>query len=106
MINHPFYPQAMHNVCLNCFQSSLWLSDDLTVPVSLHVGLRENCQRLQQDLAEMIVSSLEKRGKGRESFEKRKTLSTRRRETSSSLQGESSPEYFHLAVTDNPSTYL
>ncbi|XP_057717075.1 guanylyl cyclase C [Corythoichthys intestinalis] len=66
----------------------------------------ENFQRLQQDLAEMIVSSLEKRGKGRESFENRKTLSTRRRETNTSLQGESSPEYFHLAVTDNPSTYL
>ncbi|XP_061158821.1 guanylyl cyclase C isoform X1 [Syngnathus typhle] len=66
----------------------------------------ENIQRLQQDLADMIVSSLEKRGKGRESFEKRKTLVTRRRETSGSLPGESSPEYFHLAVTDNPSTYL
>ncbi|XP_077367856.1 guanylyl cyclase C [Festucalex cinctus] len=66
----------------------------------------ENFQRLQQDLAEMIVSSLEKRGEGRESFEKRKTLSARRRETSSSLQGENPPEYFHLAVTDNPSTYL
>uniref|UniRef100_A0A8D3BX98 Guanylate cyclase n=1 Tax=Scophthalmus maximus TaxID=52904 RepID=A0A8D3BX98_SCOMX len=67
----------------------------------------ENFQRLQQDLAEMIVSSLEKRG-GREGFEKRKTLSTkiRRRETSGSLQSDSPPEYFHLAVTDNPSTYL
>ncbi|XP_061605465.1 guanylyl cyclase C isoform X3 [Phyllopteryx taeniolatus] len=66
----------------------------------------ENFQRLQQDLAEMIVSSLEKRGEGGESFEKRKTLSARRRETNSSFQGESPPEYFHLAVTDNPSTYL
>ncbi|XP_061557320.1 guanylyl cyclase C [Phycodurus eques] len=66
----------------------------------------ENFQRLQQDLAEMIVSSLEKRGEGRESFEKRKTLSARRRETNSSFQGESPPEYFHLAVTDDPSTYL
>ncbi|XP_040918754.1 heat-stable enterotoxin receptor [Toxotes jaculatrix] len=68
----------------------------------------ENFQRLQQDLAEMIVSSLEKRGDGSEGFEKRKTLSTkvRRRETNSSLQSDSPPEYFHLAVTDNPSTYL
>ncbi|GLD60467.1 heat-stable enterotoxin receptor-like protein [Lates japonicus] len=68
----------------------------------------ENFQRLQQDLAEMIVSSLEKRGHGTEGFEKRKTLSTkvRRRETNVSLQSDSLPEYFHLAVTDNPSTYL
>ncbi|XP_061701994.1 guanylyl cyclase C [Syngnathoides biaculeatus] len=66
----------------------------------------ENFQRLQQDLAEMIVSSLEKRGEGRESFGKRKTMSARRRETNSSFQGESPPEYFHLAVTDDPSTYL
>ncbi|XP_076021157.1 guanylyl cyclase C [Genypterus blacodes] len=68
----------------------------------------ENFQRLQQDLAEMIVSSLEKRGHEGKGFEKRKTLSTkvRRRETNSSLQGESLPEYFHLAVTDHPSTYL
>ncbi|XP_056143733.1 guanylyl cyclase C [Lampris incognitus] len=68
----------------------------------------ENFQRLQQDLAEMIVVSLEKRGTRRESFEKRKTLSTRvrRRETNSSLQGDGQPEYFHLAVTDDPSTFL
>lgn len=68
----------------------------------------ENFQRLRQDLAEMIVSSLESRGVGHDSFKKRKTLSTkvRRRETNSSLQGESLPEYFHLAITDNPSTYL
>ncbi|XP_028267527.1 heat-stable enterotoxin receptor [Parambassis ranga] len=64
----------------------------------------ENFQRLQQDLAEMIVTSLKKRG----SFEKRKTLSTkvRWRDTNSSLRKDSPPEYFHLAVTDNPSTYL
>ncbi|KAM7372330.1 hypothetical protein PAMP_009507 [Pampus punctatissimus] len=68
----------------------------------------ENFQRLQQDLAEMIVSSLQKRGDGRESFKKRNTLSTkvRQRDTNSSLQTDSPPEYFHLAVTDNPSTYL
>uniref|UniRef100_A0A672ZGN8 Guanylate cyclase n=1 Tax=Sphaeramia orbicularis TaxID=375764 RepID=A0A672ZGN8_9TELE len=68
----------------------------------------ENFQRLQQDLAEMIVSSLVKRGEGTEGFEKRKTLSTRvrRRDTNSSLQRDGPPEYFHLAVTDNPTTYL
>lgn len=67
----------------------------------------ENFQQLQQNLAEMIVSSLEKREDGNELF--KKTLSTKvsRRETNSSLQGgDSPPEYFHLAVTDNPSTYL
>ncbi|XP_071758151.2 guanylyl cyclase C [Centroberyx gerrardi] len=68
----------------------------------------ENFQRLQQDLAEMIVSCLENRADGCEDFSKRKTLSTkvRRRETNSSLQGDGLPEYFHLAVTDSPSTYL
>ncbi|CAK6975175.1 guanylyl cyclase C [Scomber scombrus] len=65
----------------------------------------ENFQRLQQDLAEMIVSSLEKRGNGSDSFRKRKTLSTKIR-PNSSLQRDSPPEYFHLAVTDDPSTYL
>ncbi|XP_056283616.1 guanylyl cyclase C-like [Pseudoliparis swirei] len=68
----------------------------------------ENFQRLQQDLSEKIVSSLESRGDGSEGFKNRKTLSTkvRRGETNSSLQRNSPPEYFHLAVTDNPSTYL
>ncbi|XP_061566940.1 guanylyl cyclase C [Cololabis saira] len=68
----------------------------------------ENFQRLQQDLADMIVSSLKKRGGGRDSFKKRKTLSTKIhcRETNNSLQTESPPEYFHLAVTENPSTNM
>ncbi|XP_030649199.1 heat-stable enterotoxin receptor [Chanos chanos] len=57
----------------------------------------ENIQRLQQDLAEMIVSTLAKRGN-----EKRKTLSTRQRRTQQ--QGSDGlPEYLHLA---DPSTYL
>ncbi|KAG7218355.1 hypothetical protein INR49_020440, partial [Caranx melampygus] len=69
----------------------------------------ENFQRLQQDLAEMIVSSLKKRGGESEGFEKRKTLSTRvrRMETNSSLQSEGPPEYFPLAVTETPApTYI
>ncbi|KAL6103318.1 gucy2c [Pungitius sinensis] len=68
----------------------------------------ENFQRLQQDLSEMILSSLENRGVGSEAFKNRKTLSTkiRRRDTNSSLQGSGPPEYFHLAVTETPSTYL
>uniref|UniRef100_A0A8C7DNQ6 Guanylate cyclase n=1 Tax=Oncorhynchus kisutch TaxID=8019 RepID=A0A8C7DNQ6_ONCKI len=67
----------------------------------------ENFQRLQQDLSEMIVSSLEKRGPGNNGMEKRKTLSTRvrRRETNGS-QEDGLPEYLHLAITDIPSTYL
>ncbi|XP_033827635.1 guanylyl cyclase C [Periophthalmus magnuspinnatus] len=67
----------------------------------------ENFQRLQEDLAEMIQASLAKRAACTEGFEKRKTLSTkiRRRETNSSTQSDP-PDYFHLAVTDNPSTYL
>uniref|UniRef100_A0A8C5DQZ0 Guanylyl cyclase C n=1 Tax=Gouania willdenowi TaxID=441366 RepID=A0A8C5DQZ0_GOUWI len=68
----------------------------------------ENFQRLQQDLTEMIISGLKMRGGGSEEFKKRKTLSTkvRRRETNSSMQKDDLPEYFHLAVTDNPSTFL
>lgn len=61
--------------------------------------LSENFQRLQQDLAEMIVSSLEKRGDGKGSL--RRTLSTR-----SQRENNGSPEYFHLAVTENPTTSL
>lgn len=69
----------------------------LFVPLS-----RENFQRLQQDLAEMIVSGLEKGGVARRG----KTLSTRyrRREGRGGSQGSHGlPEYFHLA---DPSTYL
>ncbi|CAL8301364.1 unnamed protein product [Merluccius merluccius] len=68
----------------------------------------ENFQRLQQDLAEMIVSSLETRLSSSLEVEKRKTLSTRvrRQETNGSLPSDGLPAYFDLAVTDDPSTYL
>ncbi|XP_062846944.1 guanylyl cyclase C [Trichomycterus rosablanca] len=57
----------------------------------------ENFQRLQQDLADLIVSTLSKRGN-----EIRKTLSTRQRR--SQRQGSDGlPEYLHLT---DPSTYL
>ncbi|XP_076863972.1 guanylyl cyclase C [Brachyhypopomus gauderio] len=57
----------------------------------------ENFQRLQQDLAELVVSTLHKRG-----HEKRTTLSTPQRR--SQRQGSDGlPEYLHLA---DPSTYL
>lgn len=61
---------------------------------------RENFQRLQQDLAEMIVSSLEQRGHLKGSY--RRTLSTRSHQKETNSQ----PEYFHLAVTENPITSL
>ncbi|XP_072531268.1 guanylyl cyclase C [Salminus brasiliensis] len=57
----------------------------------------ENFQRLQQDLAEMVVSTLAKRGN-----EKRKTLSTRLRR-SQRHGSDGLPEYLHLA---DPSTYF
>ncbi|KAI5621762.1 heat-stable enterotoxin receptor-like [Silurus asotus] len=57
----------------------------------------ENFQRLQQDLADLIVSTLAKRGN-----EIRKTLSTRQRR--SQRHGSNGfPEYLHLT---DPSTYL
>ncbi|KAG7325925.1 hypothetical protein KOW79_010850 [Hemibagrus wyckioides] len=57
----------------------------------------ENFQRLQQDLADLIVSTLAKRGN-----EIRKTLSTRQRR-SQRHSSDGFPEYLHLA---DPSTYL
>ncbi|XP_061894002.1 guanylyl cyclase C isoform X1 [Entelurus aequoreus] len=63
----------------------------------------ENFQRLQQDLAEMIVSSLEKRGEDAEVLGKRKTLSAK---ASKRDPDSGPPEYFHLAVTDEPGTHL
>ncbi|XP_030630997.1 heat-stable enterotoxin receptor [Chanos chanos] len=62
----------------------------------------ENFQRLQQDLAQMIQTCLEKRSL---SMEKRKTLSTRlKRVVGDEGQGDSQPEYLHLATVDNQST--
>ncbi|XP_077058480.1 guanylyl cyclase C isoform X1 [Siphateles boraxobius] len=61
----------------------------------------ENFQRLQQDLAERIVSTLETRGN-----ELRKTLSTRQRRTHTHTHTHSSdsqPEYLHLT---DPTTHL
>ncbi|KAK3508354.1 hypothetical protein QTP70_022935, partial [Hemibagrus guttatus] len=59
--------------------------------------IEENFQRLQQDLADLIVSTLAKRGN-----EIRKTLSTRQRR-SQRHGSDGLPEYLHLA---DPSTYL
>ncbi|XP_073713944.1 guanylyl cyclase C isoform X1 [Misgurnus anguillicaudatus] len=50
----------------------------------------ENFQRLQQDLAERIISTLATRGN-----ERRKTLSTRQRRTQRH-SGDNQPEYLHL----------
>ncbi|KAM9434796.1 guanylyl cyclase C [Clarias gariepinus] len=57
----------------------------------------ENFQRLQQDLADLIISTLAKRGN-----EIRKTLSTRQRR-SQRPGSDGLPEYLHLT---DPSTYL
>ncbi|KAL1246525.1 hypothetical protein QQF64_034659 [Cirrhinus molitorella] len=57
----------------------------------------ENFQRLQQELAERIVSTLDKRGN-----ELRKTLSTRHRRTQRH-SSDGQPEYLHLT---DPTTYL
>ncbi|XP_067237198.1 guanylyl cyclase C [Chanodichthys erythropterus] len=57
----------------------------------------ENFQRLQQDLAERIVSTLNKRGN-----ERRKTLSTRQRRTQRH-SSDGQLEYLHLT---DPATYL
>ncbi|KAJ8406660.1 hypothetical protein AAFF_G00295760 [Aldrovandia affinis] len=66
----------------------------------------ENFQRLQQHLAEMIVSTLEKRSLDAGAMEKRKTLSTRqRRRERDGSQRYFQPEYLHLATVDL-STYL
>uniref|UniRef100_UPI003AAF21C2 guanylyl cyclase C-like n=1 Tax=Centroberyx gerrardi TaxID=166262 RepID=UPI003AAF21C2 len=73
----------------------------------------ENFQRLQQDLAQMILQCLERRALG--SIRKRKTLSVRQRKTDAKDQeegegeeGESDqPEYLHLVTVDNTlSTFL
>lgn len=51
----------------------------------------------------MIVSSLEKRVDRDSSFKKTLSTEVHKRESSGSLQSDGSPEYFHLAVTDNTS---
>uniref|UniRef100_A0A8B9K1D9 Guanylate cyclase n=1 Tax=Astyanax mexicanus TaxID=7994 RepID=A0A8B9K1D9_ASTMX len=65
----------------------------------------ESFQRLQQDLAQMIKMSLEKRFPR---LERRKTLSARqRRLRGNSMLGDSEqPEYLQLVTVDNVSTYL
>uniref|UniRef100_A0A3Q4AK55 Guanylate cyclase n=1 Tax=Mola mola TaxID=94237 RepID=A0A3Q4AK55_MOLML len=70
----------------------------------------ENFQRLQQDLAQMILACLERRSRG--SVRRKKTLSSRSKEDKrgqeSEVESESGPlEYLHLANVDNTlSTFL
>uniref|UniRef100_A0A8C9U4C6 Guanylate cyclase n=1 Tax=Scleropages formosus TaxID=113540 RepID=A0A8C9U4C6_SCLFO len=67
----------------------------------------ENFQRLQQDLAEMILSCLEKRSLETDGKEMRKTLSTRQKKRESDeSQGDYQPEYLHLATVDIDAMYL
>ncbi|XP_075890888.1 guanylyl cyclase C [Nelusetta ayraudi] len=70
----------------------------------------ENFQRLQQDLAKMILACLERRSQG--SVRRRRTLSNQseenEKEGESGVESDSSqPEYLHLATVDNTlSTFL
>uniref|UniRef100_A0A674CCK9 Guanylate cyclase n=1 Tax=Salmo trutta TaxID=8032 RepID=A0A674CCK9_SALTR len=74
----------------------------------------ENCQRLQQDLAQMIQECLENRSLGSEVMEKRNTLSTRQRmvgrdggeQGGEEEDNDDQPEYLHLATVNNFSTLL
>ncbi|XP_051969186.1 guanylyl cyclase C isoform X2 [Xyrauchen texanus] len=65
----------------------------------------ENFQHLQQDLAQMIKTCLEKRPT---SMRKRKTLSTSHKVLMVEAEMEfiEQPEYLHLAIGDSLSTYL
>lgn len=71
---------------------------------------RENVQRLQQDLAHMILICLERRSKG--SIRRKETLSVRQRKDTKEQEWEvesegEQPEYLHLATVDNTlSTFL
>lgn len=71
---------------------------------------RENFQRLQQDLAQMILMCLERRLRG--SVRRRKPLSSQSKEgvedRVSEVESEGGPpEYLHLATVDNTlSTFL
>lgn len=64
---------------------------------------RENMQHMQQDLAQMLKTCLEKRPS---SMRKRKTLSTRQKKLGAEIEMECTeqPEYLHLATDD--STFL
>lgn len=70
----------------------------------------ENVQRLQQDLAHMILTCLERRSRG--SVRRKKLLPSQSKEDTSDqgseVESESSlPEYLHLATVDNTlSTFL
>lgn len=71
---------------------------------------RENVQRLQQDLAHMILTCLERRSRG--SVRRKKPLSSQSKEDDkdqeSEVESESGhPEYLHMATVDNTlSTFL
>ncbi|KPP62218.1 hypothetical protein Z043_119609, partial [Scleropages formosus] len=65
----------------------------------------ENFQQLQEDLADMIVSSLEKRALGAVGTKKRKMPSIRQRKKDDS-QVNYQPEYLHLPTLNDLSTHL
>ena len=73
--------------------------------------LRENFQRLQQDLAQMIQECLDKRSLGSAVMMKRKTLAMRHKKMekeSEQVEDEDQPEpeYLHLATVNHCTTLL
>ncbi|CAN9508980.1 unnamed protein product [Ophioblennius macclurei] len=92
-------------------ETTYWLTgktgEDFDLPTP---PTTENFQRLQQDLAQMILSCLERRSQG--SVRRKKTLSSQSEEDDKQPESEvesegSPPEYLHLATVDNTlSTFL
>lgn len=74
------------------------------------VSRRENFQRLQQDLAHMILACLEQRARG--SIRRKKPVSSPSREDDKGQESEAESEgshleYLHMATVDNTlSTFL
>ncbi|XP_030611069.1 heat-stable enterotoxin receptor [Archocentrus centrarchus] len=92
-------------------ETTYWLTGETGEDYDLPVPpTTENVQRLQQDLAHMILTCLERRSRG--SVRRKKLLSSQSKEDSSDqgseVESESSlPEYLHLATVDNTlSTFL
>ncbi|XP_029312186.1 heat-stable enterotoxin receptor [Cottoperca gobio] len=90
-------------------ETTYWLTDETGEDYDLPTPpTTENFQRLQQDLANMILACLERRSRG--SIQRRTPLSSQSKEDDEASEVESEsdqPEYLHLATVDNTlSTFL
>ncbi|XP_045924419.1 heat-stable enterotoxin receptor [Micropterus dolomieu] len=92
-------------------ETTYWLTGETGEDYNLPAPpTTENFQRLQQDLAHMILSCLERRSRG--SVRRKKPLASQTKEDNkdqeSEVESESDhPEYLHLAIVDNTlSTFL